>query len=177
VCGVTMAESIKDGKSSIWMKLRLSRLRVSTKTLDSTSTDHSTSSPSFHSTECSNAMELTMSGSRDGETMLKLNNGTLIVFQRLSRTTTGSPTHLISKVMVVQLTLDAQPPTQDGGKSSDMKADSSSTRKERLLKFKIRTSTQMLKTETSRLPTEVLISDNNSRLFTLINTLSQRKVS
>jgi hypothetical protein len=63
----------------------------------------------------------TMSGSRDGERMLLLNNGFSTRFQRPSRTITGNHTHLISKEMVHQLTLDALLPTQDGGKCSDTK--------------------------------------------------------
>jgi hypothetical protein len=72
---------------------------------------------------------------------------------------------------------DAPPPTQDGGNSSDMRVDTLSTKKERLLKFKTKTLTLMLKTETSKLPTEELTLDNNLRLFTLMNTLSQRRVN
>jgi len=66
-------------------------------------------------------MEQTTFGSRDGERMLLLNNGTLMVLAKLSRTTTGNPTHLISNLMVVQTISDVPPPTQDGGKSSDSK--------------------------------------------------------
>jgi hypothetical protein len=62
-----------------------------------------------------------MSGSRDGETTLELNNGTSMVSQRPSRTTTGSHTHLISNQTVDQPTSDALPLTQDGGNSSDTK--------------------------------------------------------
>jgi hypothetical protein len=65
--------------------------------------------------------------------------------------------------------------TQDGGKSSDMKLDTLSTRNQRLLKFKTRKRTLMLRTETSKLPTEELTSDNNGRSFMLTSTLSQRK--
>jgi hypothetical protein len=119
----------------------------------------------------------TTSGLRDGETMLKLNNGTSMVSQRPSRTTTGSPTLLTFRATVDPQISDAQLPTQDGGKSSDMKVDTLLTKKERSLKFKTRTSIPMLKTETSRLPTKELISDNSLRLFMLMNIKSQRKVS
>jgi hypothetical protein len=64
-------------------------------------------------------MEPTTYGLRDGERMLLLNNGTSMRFQRLSKTTTGSHTHLTSKEMVDPLTSDAQLQTQDGGKCSD----------------------------------------------------------
>jgi hypothetical protein len=67
--------------------------------------------------------------------------------------------------------------TQDGGKSSDMKLDTLSTRNQRLLKFKTRKRTLMLRTETSKLPTEELTSDNNGRSFMLTSTLSQRRES
>jgi hypothetical protein len=73
--------------------------------------------------------------------------------------------------------LDAQLPTQDGGKSLDIKADSLSTIKERLLKLKMLILTLMLNKETSWLVTEELISDNNGKSFTSMNTLSQRKVN
>jgi hypothetical protein len=62
-----------------------------------------------------------MSGLRDGERMLKPNNGGSMKNQRPSRTTTGSLTHLTSKAMVDQATLDVPLPTQDGGKCSDTK--------------------------------------------------------
>jgi hypothetical protein len=62
-----------------------------------------------------------MSGSRDGERTLPLSNGTSMVFQRLSRTTTGSLIHLIFKETVDQTTYDALLPTQDGGNSLDSK--------------------------------------------------------
>jgi len=62
-----------------------------------------------------------MSGSRDGERTLPLNNGISMVFQRPSRTTIGSLIHLIFKEMADQTTLDAPQPTQDGGNSLDSK--------------------------------------------------------
>jgi hypothetical protein len=80
-------------------------------------------------------MELTTFGSKDGELMLLLNNGTSMVFQRLSETTIGRATHLISNQMVDQTILDAQALTQDGGKCSDSKTITLSMREERLWKL------------------------------------------
>jgi hypothetical protein len=68
-----------------------------------------------------NATELTMSGSRDGERMLLPNSGTSMKSPRLSKTTTGSLTHLTFKETEILTTLDAQPQIQDGGKCSDTK--------------------------------------------------------
>jgi hypothetical protein len=42
---------------------------------------------------------------------------------RQSRTTTGSLTHLISKATETLPTLDVPLPTQDGGNSSDIRAE------------------------------------------------------
>jgi hypothetical protein len=72
-----------------------------------------------------------MSGSRDGERMLKPSNGTSMKSQRLSRTTTGSLTHSIFNPTVAQLTSDVLLPTLDGGNYSDSIAISLRTRKER----------------------------------------------
>jgi len=44
-------------------------------------------------------------------------------FQRPSRTTTGDLTHLTYKATVDLPMLDAQQPTLDGGRSSDMTAE------------------------------------------------------
>jgi hypothetical protein len=99
--------------------------------------------------------------------MLRLSNGTSTKLQRPSKTITGNPTHSIFNLMEVQPTLDAPPLIQDGGKSGELRVVSSSTRKERFLKFKTKTLIPMLKTETSKLPTEetVMISDSNGRSF------------
>jgi hypothetical protein len=73
---------------------------------------------------------------------------------------------------------DAPLLTQDGGNSGNLKVDTLSMKKERFLKFKIKTSTLMLKTETFKLTTEVARnSDNNGTLSMLMSTLSQRKVN
>jgi len=77
-----------------------------------------------------------MSGKEDGETTPRLNNGTSMVFQRPSRTTTGSLTHLTFKATEDQPTLDAQLPIQGGGKSGDTKVDMLSMREARSLKFR-----------------------------------------
>jgi hypothetical protein len=81
-------------------------------------------------------MELTTSGSRDGERMLRANNGTSIKFPKLSRTTNGNLIHLTSNQMVAQPTSDVLLQTQGGGNSSNMKEQTLSMRKVRLLKFK-----------------------------------------
>jgi hypothetical protein len=101
---ITLTMLTKNGKSSILTKLLQLEPRVSTRNLDSTSTDHSISDQDFHSRELLNATELTMSGSRDGERMLPLNNGILMVSPRLSRTTNGRATHLIFNQMEHQTT-------------------------------------------------------------------------
>jgi hypothetical protein len=89
------------------------------------STDHSTLSQNSHSTELLSATVPTTSGREDGELIPEPNNGTSMVFQRPSRTTTGNLTHLISNLMVDQPTSDVPLPTQDGGNSGDMRMDSS----------------------------------------------------
>jgi hypothetical protein len=76
-----------------------------------------------------------MSGLRDGERMSKPNNGTLMESPRLSETTTGNLTHLISNQMVTAITSDALLPTQDGGKSSDTRTVTLSTREAKLSKL------------------------------------------
>jgi hypothetical protein len=86
--------------------------------------------------------------------------------QRLSRIITGSHIHLISNPMVVQPTLDAQLPTQDGGNFSDIKMLLLSTREERLSKFK---EILILKTETFKLPIRMEILTNNGTSSMLMN--------
>jgi hypothetical protein len=85
---------------------------------------------------------------------------------RLSRTTTGNLTHLTSNQTVDQLTSDVLLPTQDGGNSSDIKVLKLSTRKVRLLKFKVNLIT---KTETLLLEIEITKSTNNGILSMLMN--------
>jgi hypothetical protein len=72
-----------------------------------------------------------MSGSRDGERMLKPSSGTSMKSQRLSRTTTGILTHSILNPTVAQLTSDVLLLTLDGGNYLDSIAISLRTRKER----------------------------------------------
>ena len=100
-----------------------------------------------------------------------------MVSLRPSETTTGNLTHLTSNLMEDQPTSDVPLPTQDGGKCSDMRVDSLSTRKERLSRFKTKASTLIWKTETSKLLTEEVTSDNNGKSSTLTNTESQRRVN
>jgi len=115
----------KDGRLSILIKQKRQQLRVSTKTLVSTSTDHSTSSLSFLTTELLRCLVEPTWSSRDGERTNDNNNSSLMKSLRPSETTTGRTTALISKAMVDQLTSE-QPlaSTQDGGNCSGLKMDS-----------------------------------------------------
>jgi hypothetical protein len=126
-----MAVKDSSGKLFILIRLMVHKPKDLIKTLASTSTDHSTLFQNFLSTELLNATVQTTSGSRDGEIMLLLSNGTSMEFPRLSRTTTGSHTPLISNPMEAQATSDAQPLTQDGGNCSDMKTTSLPMKEER----------------------------------------------
>jgi len=119
-----VVQPTKDGRSFMLIRLMLLEPRASTKNSDSTSTDHSTSDPECQCKELLSATVPTMSGSRDGERTLLLSNGTSMRFQRHSRTTTGSPTHLTFRATVDQPTSDVPLPTQDGGKCSDTKIHS-----------------------------------------------------
>jgi len=147
---VTTEEETNNGQSSILTKLTKIEPRVLIQNSDSTLIDHSISDLDFHSKELLNATELTMSGSRDGETMLDNNSGTSMKSPRLSRITTGSLTHLTSNPTVDQATSDALLPTQDGGRCSDMTIQLQPliTREERSLKL----------LEESMLRTEILVS-------------------
>jgi hypothetical protein len=123
--GEIKAEETNNGKLSTLIRQTRSRLKVLTKTSDSTSTDHSILSQNSHSTELLNVMVPITFGSRDGETTLKPSNGTSMESLRLSRTTTGNPIHSTSNPMEDPQISDAQPPTQDGGNSSELREDSS----------------------------------------------------
>jgi len=107
-----------------------------------------------------------MFGSEDGERMLWDNNGSSMKSQRLSRITNGRITHLTSKEMEHQLTLDAPLPTQDGGNSLDTKINLSPMKKERSLRFK---EILMLNKEISLWVTKQLLSINNGTLSMLMN--------
>jgi hypothetical protein len=120
---------------------------------------------------------LTTFGREDGELTPRLNNGTSMVSQRPSRTTTGSLIHLTSNPTVDQPMSDALLLTQDGGNSGDTKVVSLSMRKERYLKFKTKKSTLTWNKETSKLELEDLTLDNNGKSYMSMNTLSQRRVS
>jgi hypothetical protein len=100
-----------------------------------------------------------------------------MVSLRPLRTTTGSHTHLISNQMVDRPISDVLQPTQDGGNFSDLMEDILSTKKERYLRFKTKTSTLMLRTEISKLVTEEKTLDNNGPSSMLMNIKSQRKVN
>jgi hypothetical protein len=90
------------------------------KNLDSTSIDLSTSDLDYQCKELLNALELTMSTSRDGEIMLNHNSGTSMKSLRLSRITTGSLTHSTSKEMEHQQISDVPLLTQDGGNCGNL---------------------------------------------------------
>jgi hypothetical protein len=92
-------EPTKDGKYFILTKRQRLRPRDSMKNSDSTSTDHSTLSLSFHSIELLKALVPTMSLSRDGERMLKPNNSGLMRSQRQLETITGRTTVSRSRAM------------------------------------------------------------------------------
>jgi len=100
----TKRELTNSGKSSMLTRLKRLELRVSTRNSDSISTDHSMSDQECQCKESLNATALTTSGSRDGERIPLPNNGTSMRFQRRSRTTTGSLTHLIFNLTVAHLT-------------------------------------------------------------------------
>jgi hypothetical protein len=134
---VTMVERTNNGMLSILTRLMQFKLRDSTRTLVSMSIDHSIWYPTSHSTELLSATVLTMSGKEDGERILLDNNGSSMEFPRLLRTINGRITHLTSKVMEHQPTLDVPQPTQDGGNSSDLKVIKSSMREERFSRFKM----------------------------------------
>jgi hypothetical protein len=85
--GIDITVLTKDGRSSILTRNQRWRSRVLTKSSDSTSTDHSTSSLNFHSTELLRCTVTLMCGSRDGEIMLHSNSGGSMKSQRLSETT------------------------------------------------------------------------------------------
>jgi len=75
-----------------------------------------------------------MSASEDGERTQWVNNGTSMVFPKLSRTTFGKLIHLTSNPTVDQPTLDVPLLTQDGGNFSDTRALPLSMKEERSLK-------------------------------------------
>jgi hypothetical protein len=147
---VTIVVETNNGKLFTLMKLTRIERRVLMTNSVSISTDHFTSDQDCQCKESLNAMVPTMSGSRDGERTLEPKNGSSMESQRPSRTTTGSHTHLIFNPTVDQPMSDALLPTQDGGKSGDLKVVSLSTRKVRFLKFKTKTLTLTPRTETSR---------------------------
>jgi hypothetical protein len=79
--------------------------------------------------------------------------------------------------MELQPMLDAPLPTQDGGKSSDMRVATLSTINQRSLKFRTKTWRLMLKQETSWLATEEVTSDNNGKSSMSMNTRNQERVN
>jgi hypothetical protein len=131
------------------MLIKLQRLKQkdSMKNSVSTLTDHSTLDQDFQCKELLNAMVPTTFGSRDGEMVLKPSNGTLMKFQRPSRTTTGNLIHLTFNPTVDLRTSDVLLPTQDGGNSSEEMEHSLET--SRITKFLMSKAESMLRTETS----------------------------
>jgi len=105
--------------------------------------------------------------SRDGETMPRVNNGTSIMFPRLSRTTNGRATHLISNQMVDPPTSDALPLTQDGGNCSSMKVLSSPT--SRTTRLWMSQETETKRTRTSLSMESMVVSTNNGISSMLMN--------
>jgi len=162
----TATVSTKDGESFILTKLKKLKPRDSTKSLASTSTDHSISDQDCHSKELLSATVPTTSGSRDGERMWDNNNGTSTRSPRPSRTTTGSLTHSTSNPTVAPQTSDAPLPTQDGGRCSDWRELTSQTREERFWKSK---EVLMLRTETLVLTLCKTKSTNNGISSMLMN--------
>jgi hypothetical protein len=102
--GTTMDQRLKSGKSYILTKLRRLRLRDLMKNLASTSTDHSTWSLSFHSTELLRCLVEPTWFSRDGERTPDNNNSGSMKSPRLSETTTGRTIASTSRAMVTAAT-------------------------------------------------------------------------
>jgi hypothetical protein len=87
----------KNGRFFTLIKLLRQRPRDSMRSSDSISTDHSTLSQSFHSTELQKALEPTTLLSRDGERMFLLNSGTSMRSQRPLEATSGRTMQWTSK--------------------------------------------------------------------------------
>jgi hypothetical protein len=97
---------IKDGLFFILTKKLQPKLRDSMKNLVSKSTDHSTLSQNFHSTESLSALVPHTSDLRDGETMLPNNNGYSMVSQRPSDLRHGATMPFKFQAMEVQTPLE-----------------------------------------------------------------------
>jgi len=146
------------------------------KNLDSTLIDLSIFDQDYQCKELLSATVLTMSGSRGGERMLLLSNGTLMKFQRQLRTTTGNLTHLIFKVMEDHQTSDVLLPTQDGGKCGELTELSLETLK--IKKSWMYQVELMERTETLLFIQLMEESINNGTLYTLMNgRVNLKKVS
>ena len=118
----TMERITKNGKFFMLTRLLRLRPRDSMRNSDSTLTDHSTSSQSFHSTESLRCLVVPTWLLRDGETMLETNNSGSMKSPRLLETTTGRTTALISKATEIAIILELfLASTQDGGNCSDTK--------------------------------------------------------
>jgi hypothetical protein len=109
----------KNGKFFILTRRQRLRQRVLMRNSDSTSTDHSTLSQSFHSTESLRCTETLQSISRDGETTQDNNNGSSMKSPRQLETTTGRTMPSKSKAMVTATTLELLVSTQDGGRCGE----------------------------------------------------------
>jgi hypothetical protein len=166
---------IKDGEFFILTRRQLLKLRDSMKNLDSISTDHSTLSQNFHSTELLSVLEHTTLPSRDGERMSLDNNTTSMRFQRQSDPNNGrtmqwkfNPTvDLTTSVSHLASTLDG------GNYSNSKKEHMLSIRKERLLKYQV---DLIMKTKTLLSVTKITRFNKDGKLSMLMSIqLSQLK--
>jgi len=148
VLKIIRMEQIRNGRFSMLIKLQKLKQKDSMKNSASTSTDHSTSSLNFHSTELLSASVPHIFVLRDGETMSPSNNSSSMRSQRPS-----DPKHGPTMPWIFRAT-EAQAPSelhqvspQGGGKCSESETNSTSLmRKERSCLFKV---ALMLKTEQS----------------------------
>jgi len=135
---------------------------------DSTSTDHSTLSQSFHSTELLRCLVEPTWSSRDGERTNDNNNSGSMRSPRPSETTTGRTTALISKATVKATTSElSQVSTQDGGNCSILRKENSFKTKE--ARSWMLMAALMLKTETSLCITNTERSTKDGKLSMLMS--------
>jgi len=106
--------------------------------------NHSTSDPSFQCRELLNVSEPTILSSRNGQRTERLSNSDSIQFPRPLEVCTGLPTFSQWK----ELTLDAEPTTQDGSNSSDGQLHSLETSRNLTKQWRFQV-VLMLKTEIS----------------------------
>jgi DNA-binding transcriptional regulator YiaG len=121
----------RDGRSSILIRLKMSKMKDMKRTSDSTSTDHSISDQDFQCKELQNAQETEHSSRRDIERMPSNNSLSSMESARHLRTSTGNNGQFRSLEMVVQQLSNVQTPTQDGGRCGEEMELSLPTKKER----------------------------------------------